>query len=108
MHITFQLRKSKINKKGLAPIKMRITIDGKRAELATHRSIRPELWDNYLGAAIGTNDETIILNNYLDALKSKVNRQFNILESLGKELTVDALKNGLKPVWKCVAPEKRD
>jgi hypothetical protein len=29
MHITFQLRKSKINKKGLTPIKMRITIDGK-------------------------------------------------------------------------------
>jgi len=95
MYISFQMKRSKINKKGLAPINMRITLDGKRLELSTHRNISPSSWDNQLGCATGANDEAVILNNYLAALKSKVQRQFNILESLGEEITAGALKNAL-------------
>ena len=95
MHILFQLRKSKINKKGLAPINMRITLDGSRLELSAHRRILPELWDNTLCKAIGTSDESVILNNYLNSLKTKVQRQYNILESLDKEITLEAIRNRL-------------
>ncbi len=95
MYISFQMKRSKINKKGLAPIYLRITLDGKRLELSAHRRIPPASWDNQSGCAIGPGDETIILNNYLNTLKAKVQRQYNILDSLGKEITVDAIKNGL-------------
>ena len=95
MHISFQLKKNKINKTGLAPINMRITINGKRLELSTHRRIQPDLWDTKTGSAIGSSDESIILSNYLDSLKTKSQRQYNILESLGKEITLDAIRNKL-------------
>jgi site-specific recombinase XerD len=74
---------------------MRITLDGKRFELSTHRRIIPSSWDKKLGYVHGTNDEAVILNNYLDSLKSKVLRQFNILESLGEEVSIDTLKGKL-------------
>ena len=95
MYISFQIKRSKINKKGQAPINMRITLDGKRLELSTHRRILPTSWNGKLCCANGGNDEAIILNNYLDSLKSKVQRQFNILESLGKEITIDAMRGRL-------------
>ena len=83
MQISFQLKKSKTNKKGLTPIVLRITIDGKRVELATHRRISPNNWDNTKGRPFGNTDEIIILNNYHDSLKTKAQRQYNIGESLG-------------------------
>ena len=95
MYTSFQLKRNKTNKKGLAPIYLRVTLDGKRLELSANRRIPPANWDNQSGCAIGSSDETIILNNYLDALKAKVQRQYNILDSLGKEITVDVIKNGL-------------
>ena len=95
MYISFQLKRSKINKNGQAPINMRITVDGKRVELSTHRRISPSRWDNDLGQAVGESDEARILNNYLDSLKTKVQRQFNILESLDEEITAETIKNKL-------------
>lgn len=95
MYISFQVKKSKVNKKGLAPINMRVTLDGKRFELSTHRSISPDSWDVILCCATGESDEARILNNYLNSLRNNVQRQYNILESLGKEITVDTLKSKL-------------
>ena len=66
LYISFQLKRSKINKKGLAPIYIRITVDGKRVELSTHRSIYPPSWDETVGRALGFGNEAVILNNYLN------------------------------------------
>ena len=95
MYISFQMKRSKINKKGLAPINMRITVDGKRVELSVNRQISPDNWDAVSECAAGENDEARILNNYLVSLKTKVQRQFNILESLNQEITAEAIKNRL-------------
>ncbi len=51
---------------------MRVTIDGNRLELSTNRRINPSLWDSNLCQALGTSDETVILNNYLNSLRTKV------------------------------------
>ena len=93
MYISFQIKKHKTNKKGLAPINIRVTLDEKRLELATHRGVKPDQWDSRLDRAKGTSDEAVILNNYLDGLKAKVLKNFNVLESLGQEVTVDSLRN---------------
>ena len=95
MHISFQVKKSKTNRKGLAPINLRVTIDGKRAELSTHRRLNPNNWDNITGRPAGNTEDIIILNNYLDSLRTKVQRQYNILESLDQEITAEILKNKL-------------
>jgi site-specific recombinase XerD len=77
---------------------MRITIDGKRAEVSTHKKVITDNWDPSTGYAKGLGEEARILNQYLDSLKSRVNKQYNILDSLGKEITADALKNSLMGV----------
>lgn len=92
MYISFQLRKNKINAQGLAPINMRITLDQKRSEFSTHRYVSPVAWDNNTNRPKGTSDDIIILNNYLDGLKNMIQKQFNILESLGKPITIDTLR----------------
>ena len=92
---SFQLKRSKMNKKGQVPINMRITVDGKRVEIATHRMILPDNWDTKGNAPFGKSEESLILKNYLHSLKSKVQRQYNVLESMGEEITADAIKNAI-------------
>ena len=42
--ILFYIRRYRINKDGKAPIYLRITIKGKRADFTTNRFIIPEKW----------------------------------------------------------------
>ncbi len=48
--ILFYLRNSRVNKKGEAPIYMRVTINGKRIDLAISRYIDPDKWSSSAGA----------------------------------------------------------
>ena len=95
LSILFYLMRSKKDKNGLIPIYLRVTLNGKRVDLSTHRKINPLDWDVDASCAIGTGVDARILNNYLDNLKSKVNKQFNILESLGEPYSVEDIKNRL-------------
>jgi len=45
--LLFYMKKQKNYTKGIAPIYMRITVNGKRAESATGRSCEPERWKIY-------------------------------------------------------------
>jgi len=95
LYTSFRLNRNRINKKGLAPINLRAILNGKRFELATHRTISPDMWSDTTGLPLGSDEETIILNNYLASLKANVLRQYNIMESLGEEITIENLKNRL-------------
>lgn len=95
LSILFYLKNSKKDRNDLIPVYMRITVDGNRAEVSTHKKIITDNWDPSTGYAKGTGEEARILNQYLDGLKTKVNKQYNILDSLGKEITADTLKNAL-------------
>lgn len=66
---------SKISKKGkgnLIPIYLRITINGKRIEQSTHRSVQRSQWSSAFGRMKGHNAEAKSLNHFLDTLKNKV------------------------------------
>ena len=41
----FYVREKKKDKKGEAPIYLRITVNGERAEISTNRRVNPEIWD---------------------------------------------------------------
>ena len=45
MNILFWIFKSRINKKGLCPIMLRITLKGKRINIVTGIEIEPMLWN---------------------------------------------------------------
>lgn len=48
--------------KGVLPIYLRITVDGKRAELCTSRECEPELWNTKAGHMAGTKEEAKTMN----------------------------------------------
>lgn len=66
------LYKSKVNSKGLAPIFLRITIDGGKAEISTGISLPLKQWEAKKGLIRGSNEEAKELNKKLTSLKAKV------------------------------------
>jgi len=77
--ILFLLETTKINKKGLCPLKCRITFLQRRKQFATGLFINPDHWNSKKQIAIIPNDENY-LNNQLSLMKQKVNQAFLFLQ----------------------------
>src|SRR5216684_526442 len=69
--ILFYARKSKSNRRGLAPIYFRITADGQRFETATARFVEIKNWSQDAGKIMGSSKEAKELNEFLDVLRAK-------------------------------------
>ncbi|WP_029281895.1 site-specific integrase [Pedobacter sp. R20-19] len=57
---------------GDLPVYLRITVDGKRAELAIQRKCNPEKWNTKKGCMVGTKDSVKEFNSFLLAFQTKV------------------------------------
>lgn len=95
LSVLFYLRRSKTDKNGMIPVYLRITVDGRRTEISANRKIHPDNWDNDASCMKGNSEEARIFNTGLSNLKAGVQKQFLVLESTGKEITVDAVRNAV-------------
>ncbi|MFV0566972.1 MAG: phage integrase SAM-like domain-containing protein [Flavobacteriaceae bacterium] len=93
--LLFYLKKSKVDAQGKCPIYLRITIDGKRTEVSTKRTIEIEKWNNQANKAIGRTEDIRELNAYLDSLTTKVYQSQRDLIQDDKPVTTETLKNKL-------------
>lgn len=103
--ILFWLKKTKINKQGLAPIWVRITVDGERAEFSTQKQIFPRFWDAENNLASKDFSEAKATNDYLTLVKADILRHYNMLISTKEVVTAIDVKNsykGIKEVKKTV------
>lgn len=91
--LLFYLKKQKNYIDGNAPIYMRITVNGKRAELTTGRSCDPDRWNAKAGRVKGTKEESKLLNAYLDQLQGSVYNAHESLIKADEMITADTLKN---------------
>ncbi len=82
-----------VDKNGLAPLYMRITVDGKRSELSVKRKINPEKWNSQAGKMKGTTQEIRELNRFMDHTRAKVNMIYDRLMEEGLEVTPLLIKN---------------
>lgn len=89
----FYLKKQKNYKSGLAPVYLRITVDGKRSEVTTGRDCDPEKWISNSGRAIGTKENIKSFNAFLDNLQSKVYDAHRYLTENEKLITAETIKN---------------
>ncbi|MDP9959271.1 site-specific integrase [Chryseobacterium lathyri] len=71
-NLLFFIKKNKIRTNGTAPIYLRITIDGKAADIAAKRYIDPQKWDVKAHKAVGNSQEARTLNVYLKTLEQQV------------------------------------
>ena len=89
----FYLKKQKNYTSGLAPIYLRITVNGQRAELTANRECEPEKWNSHSGRAIGTKENIKGLNAFLDNLQAEAYEVHRYLYENDKEITAEAIKN---------------
>lgn len=96
--VLFWLNKSKVNKKGLIPIWVRITIDGKRAECSIKRQILTEYWNPEKGQATREWVDASTLNEYLLIVRSDILRHYNILLSSSSYVTAEDVKRSYQGI----------
>lgn len=90
--ILFWINKSK-EKNSKAPIYCRISINGRRTEISTKRSLEINKWNNALGLGKGNSEEIRILNSYLSIMKAELLKNYNLLISKNENVSGDKLKN---------------
>ena len=91
--ILFFIKKSKLLKNGAAPIYLRITINGKRAEISLKRSITPKLWDTVRNKAKGNSTDSKALNEYLNSVRGQLYTYHQDLQESSKIITSKMLTN---------------
>lgn len=69
--ILFLIRKTRLTKKGEAPIQMRITANGRFIELNTQRKIEPANWNQKKERVIGKTPAYQEINRYLELLRTQ-------------------------------------
>ncbi|MBS1566279.1 MAG: site-specific integrase [Bacteroidetes bacterium] len=93
--ILFHKLESKAQPDNTVPIYMRLTIDGKRAEISTKRYVDPDKWDAKAQKLSGKTDEVKAFNSYLKTLEQQVYDAHQRLMVAGKTITAETLKNNL-------------
>ena len=92
-NILFYIRKDKADEDGKAPIYCRITVDGKRSELAIKRYTATEKWNSSKGYVKGNSEDARGTNVYIDSVRSKVYEHQKLLMEANKPATAAAIKN---------------
>ncbi|PTX14705.1 site-specific recombinase XerD [Pontibacter mucosus] len=90
--ILFYGRKAKTTRDNLLPIYLRVTIQGRRLELSTHRYVSPERWSVEAGKVKGSSAEARGINAYLDTLRTKAYAHHRELLQEGRPVNVDTFK----------------
>jgi len=102
--ILFWLYKSKVNKEGKAPIYLRITVNGKKVEIATGHFIKPTEWDSKKHQAKGSSQGSVLINTYVTSMKSKILQLQNSITIAGSpNISAELVKERLLGV----SPEKK-
>ena len=76
------LNQTKINKKGVAPLYIRIAYSQERRTIATGHSIAPDKWDSAKYRVKGSSEKAQLINNYL---QQSQNRLISIYNEMMKE-----------------------
>lgn len=92
MNILFIGKKSRITRHQLLPIYLRVTIEGKRFEVATHRHVKQTEWSSSAGKVKGRSDSAAETNMALDIIRSKVYEYKNQLSIENRNFTVNSLR----------------
>ena len=76
----FYVKEMKKDRRSEAPIYLRITVNGERAEISTNRRINPDLWNKSSEKAAGRSELARVINASLNNLVGKVEKYFSSLD----------------------------
>ncbi|MUP46480.1 site-specific integrase [Gramella sp. BOM4] len=95
-HIHFHILEKKKNKRGLAPIYLRLTVDRKRKEYSISRRIQPEYWNGKLQKVMGNNPNEKEINTHINNLRHKLNKIHQVLSDNDQPITAAEMIAHLK------------
>lgn len=90
--ILFRLNRQR-SKNGKPAIYLRLTVDYKRIELATHQYVEPNLWDHKAQCVKGKSEEAQAINRQLTVMKAHLHKHYSRLLALNKPINAEVLKN---------------
>ncbi|MFR9628524.1 MAG: site-specific integrase [Rikenellaceae bacterium] len=90
--VLFFIKRTKLLKNGNAPICLRITVNGKRAEIQIKRSVDPQRWDSAKECAIGRDGVSMELNHYLNITRNRIMQIHSDLEQAEEPINADIIK----------------
>lgn len=93
--LNFLIQEKKLKRDGNAPIYLRITINGTRAELSTKIDAHPSKWDAKKGLIKGKDPLAIRLNQQLYNLQTKVYEALEQIKQQRYDITASNLKLAL-------------
>lgn len=93
--ILFYIKRAKVNNLGVCPIYTRVTVNAKRFEFSTNKSINPNKWSSEGSKVKGTNEEARTINSHLDYLKNQVLEAEKRLFKKDIRISSENLKNEL-------------
>jgi site-specific recombinase XerD len=93
--ILFYIKRAKVNNLGVCPIYTRVTVNAKRFEFSTNKSINPDKWSSEGSKVKGTNEEARTINGHLDYLKNQILQAEKKLIKKDIRITSENLKNEL-------------
>lgn len=77
--------------KGELPLFARITVEGKRAEIALNRRVNPNHWNPKTGY-LDSGSEAKTVNAFIDQVKAKLFRIYTKMQTLEEFITAEAIK----------------
>ena len=87
-NISYLLYKSKTNKKGLCPIRCRITFNNKRKEFSTGLFVSPNNWNRKRQLVKPPEPDEKFINTQLSLIRQKLNQAFLFLQVKGSPFDV--------------------
>ncbi len=87
------LRLNKQNKKGEAPVYVRITIDGKRTEISTKIYVPPEKWNAQKGRVKGNHESAKFLNKSIEVFEQKLREIYTRFIEKEAIINIDSIKS---------------
>lgn len=94
-HVSFNIKRERIDAKGFVPIYTRITIDGQRTFLSTKRKVIENQWDKVKGRAFPLNGNLNSLNKHLEVINTTVYNAYSQLLIKKKRITIENLRREL-------------
>jgi molybdopterin converting factor small subunit len=91
--LLFYLKKQKNYESGEVPVYLRITINLKRAEIATGRQCDPKRWNAKSGRMSGSKEDARSVNAYFANLQQKLFDAHSELVRISDTVTAESLKS---------------
>jgi site-specific recombinase XerD len=103
--LSFQLKRTKVLSGGNAPIYFRITVESIRFEVATKRSVNPEIWNTVAQKAMGNSDEARSVNKHLKTLEQNAYEIYREMLERKLPLTAQTFKDRMNGTQKEDSPK---